>query len=86
MSDITEPPKNGCFDRKPFAPTQTIGRELVLYGETLVSHRVEIPNFTAADSSCQFTKSELGRVDLGCIGCRWRHAVSSHVDKESFHG
>lgn len=72
MSNTTEPRKNGCFDRKPFAPTQTIGHRLALYGETLVNHRVEIPNFTAADSSCQYTKSNLGRIDAGCLCCKWR--------------
>lgn len=64
--------KNGCFNRPPFAPTQTIGRELVLQDGALVSRPVEIPNFSAANPSCQYTKSDLGQADKGCHGCGWR--------------
>ena len=63
---------NGCFDRKPFAATQTIGKELVLQDGALVSRPVQIPNFSVADSSCHYTLSDLGRADAGCLGCKWR--------------
>lgn len=62
----------GCHNRPPFVATQTIGRELVLRGLNLVSQPVQIPNFSAADSACHFTRSDLGRADAGCLGCRWR--------------
>ena len=62
---------NGCFDRPLFAATQTIGKEYVMVMGLLVTRPVQIPNFSVADSSCQFTKSDLGRIDKGCLGCVW---------------
>jgi hypothetical protein len=68
----TQKRRNGCFDRPAFAQTQTIGRELVLEDGALVSRPVQIPNFSAADSSCRYTLSDLGQADKGCLGCCWR--------------
>lgn len=63
---------NGCHNRPVFAQTQTIGCELVLKDGALVSRPVQIPNFSAADSSCRYTLSGLGQEDAGCVGCGWR--------------
>lgn len=63
---------NGCHNRAAFLAHQTIGKELVLQDGALVSRPVQIPNFSAADSSCRYTLSDLGQADKGCTGCGWR--------------
>ena len=58
---------NGCHNRKPFAET---------YGGFGISSKTGgsiesvIPFVMAKD--CQYTKSELGKRDAGCHGCKWR--------------
>ena len=69
---MTAPRLNGCHNRDQFAATVQIGAEQALQDGRLVALPVVIPNFSAVDSRCQYTKSVLGRVDVGCIGCGWR--------------
>lgn len=72
MSNTTHR-KNGCHNRAPFAAMQTIGTTPCFgeYGQ-LITRPVQINNFSAADSSCQYIKSALGQKDEGCMGCKWR--------------
>lgn len=51
--------KNGCFDRKAF-----VSAYLSAYGQV-------IKNFSAG-KPCEYTHSDLGQADKGCIGCKWR--------------
>lgn len=59
MSHTTEPHKNGCHDRAPFAT------EYRLTGGGMQA------NFSAG-KPCEYTKSALGQTDKGCLGCKWR--------------
>lgn len=56
---MTTPHLNGCHDRPPFSPVVTLKD-----GKT-------IPNFSYGQP-CKYTHSDLGRLDLGCTGCKWR--------------
>lgn len=59
MSDKPAPRLNGCHNREPFVV------EYPLTGGGMQA------NFSAG-KPCEYTKSNLGRVDPGCIGCKWR--------------
>lgn len=50
---------NGCHNRWPFVAAYVLSNGTIL------------PNFSFG-KPCEFTKSDLGRVDKGCTGCRWR--------------
>lgn len=50
--------RNGCHNRKPFAPVVQIDAE----------HSYPFRMST----NCEYTKTALGRKDDGCLGCTWR--------------
>lgn len=57
----------GCHNRKPFKQAQ------VLHGmssKTGGPVKILIPFKMAPD--CQYTKTELGQKDPGCINCKWK--------------
>jgi len=57
----------GCYNRKPFKSAQ------VLHGmssKTGGHVKILIPFRMATD--CQYTKTELGQKDPGCVDCRWK--------------
>ena len=77
---------NGCHDRKAFKsfmeithiaikpvvvmqhfkkPRQDVYRNEVVEEVTVIPFRMEM--------ECQYTKSNLGQIDAGCEGCRWRY-------------
>ena len=62
----------GCYDRNEFAELVTIGTRPAIVMGRLVTRPVQIPNFTAADSRCRYTLSDLGQADEKCQGCGWR--------------
>ena len=49
---------DGYYDSEPGMPLARIPR------------MVEVPFTMSPD--CQYTQSDLGRVDAGCNGCKWR--------------
>lgn len=55
----------GCHNRPPFAAAQVLHGFRSDNGHYI---RVEIPNRMNHD--CQFTKTDLGRVDPGCTDCK----------------
>lgn len=55
----TQDHRNGCHNRLPFVA------EYRLTGGGMQQ------NFSAG-KPCEYTKSNLGKVDPGCTGCKWR--------------
>lgn len=72
----------GCHNRAPFKPmVETVAMEAALTpvnGAALhiprVVHRSWPHVFT---TDCQYTKSNLGKTDPQCVGCKWRESWSS---------
>lgn len=64
----------GCHDRAPFAP-EYLGVRRSAGSVTPVP--VWIKN--TGTKTCQYTESDLGKVDLRCDGCNHKQAVA-HVD------
>ena len=64
---------NGCFNHAPYPkliPLPSV-YHINVEGHHVLCDAVEmIPNVFTTD--CQFTKTQLGREDKGCIGCSWR--------------
>lgn len=61
---------NGCHNREPFKDGQ------VLHGISSATGRpvrVFIPN--RMNPGCQYTKTELGQRDPGCVGCKWKQEL-----------
>ena len=50
--------QDGYYDSEPGMPLARIPR------------MVEVPFSMSPD--CGYTKSDLGRADVGCVGCKWR--------------
>ena len=63
----------GCFNRKPFPAliplpaVQPISIDGYIVGTKAVQM---VRNVFAKD--CQYTLTDLGHADEGCIGCKWR--------------
>jgi hypothetical protein len=68
----------GCYNHAPHKDTfQTVSVEAVPNsgmfasdGMTIAVVTREWPNVFTRD--CQFRKTELGKADPGCVGCKWR--------------
>ena len=58
---------NGCHNHKPYA--NTFG-SYGLDSRTGEIRYFELPNPNRKD--CQYCKTELGKTDKGCDGCKWR--------------
>ena len=67
---MTAKPNYGCWNRKPYAAQQVLHGVSSATGEpvrTVVHNRM--------NPDCQYTKTELGKVDVRCAGCSWRGPV-----------
>lgn len=61
---------NGCHNRKPFVAEMRVQdgyQPDAWYTDARVAKTVSMPFRMAPD--CQYTLTELGRVDKGCVGC-----------------
>ena len=56
----------GCHDRAPYAPI------VIVRPARGDDPEISYPHRMAKD--CQFTKTDLGRSDSRCDGCKWRAA------------
>ncbi len=68
---------NGCYNRAPFEETvDTLAVEPVPtpvgggWFYTAMAVERSWPNRFAQD--CQYRKTDLGKADPGCVGCKWR--------------
>lgn len=58
---------NACHNRKPFSPTTRVQNGwLNSWARNMVDMEFRM------DPKCVYSTSDLGQVDKGCIGCRWR--------------
>jgi hypothetical protein len=58
---------HGCHDRAPFADVALVQKGWSTDGRRSM---LEVPFTMAKD--CQYVKSELGKADPQCSGCRWK--------------
>ena len=56
----------GCHNREPYKRFYK-GQDGWFNGK-----RVDVTIDFTMTPDCQYTKTELGRKDQGCIGCKWR--------------
>ena len=63
---------NGCHNRPEYRAVQPMQDGWYLDGTTRTPRLVAVPFRMAPD--CQYTLSDLGRVDTGCVACKWRAA------------
>lgn len=62
--------KHGCHNRAPFKTITPVQDGWYMDGVTRVPKMVAVPFRMAFD--CQYCKTDLGKVDKGCEGCRWK--------------
>lgn len=67
---------NGCFNREPFKDSMIVQDGAYLDGYTS-SPRLKSSPFRMA-KDCQYTLTELGKVDPQCAGCKWKHKEVKH--------
>ena len=60
----------GCFNRPAFRAVLPVQDGWFLDSDTRTPRMV--PWVIRAEPDCQYTLSDLGRVDLGCTGCTWK--------------
>ena len=60
----------GCHNRREFPANVMVQDGWLMDGQSRTAKMVAKPFAMTRD--CQYTKSELGRVDAGCTGCRHR--------------
>lgn len=65
---------NGCHNRADYKPSYWV-QDGYYNSEpgmppARIPRMVEVPFTMSPD--CEYTKSDLGRVDAGCKGCKWR--------------
>lgn len=60
----------GCRNRPEYRAVVVVQDGWYLDGTTRVPRMAAVPFRQSPD--CQYTHSELGRADAGCIGCKWR--------------
>jgi hypothetical protein len=53
----------GCHNRSPYKP---------YFEPKPLEERIKLLIEFKMKTDCQYTKTELGRKDQGCIGCKWR--------------
>ena len=63
----------GCFNRAPFTKTVPLKSHynISVEGHHVVCDAVELIPFVFT-KTCVYTTSELGKSDIGCLGCNWR--------------
>lgn len=57
--------QHGCYNRKPFVQTVSSISGYVPEG----TQRPSWPNVMS--KACEYTKTQLGRTDKSCAGCKW---------------
>lgn len=60
----------GCYNRKPYKPTLWVQNGWFSTGARVM---VEVPFVMSKE--CQYTTTELGQKDSGCIGCEWQFKI-----------
>ena len=68
------PPKYGCHNRKAYKPKLFVQNGWWLDGITKTAKVEQAPFRMAPD--CQYTKTELGKVDERCAGCKHKVDVA----------
>lgn len=58
----------GCFDRGEYVTESSVQDG---WNEDGTRKVIQIPFKMTRD--CQYTFTELGQKDHGCVGCKWRH-------------
>lgn len=64
--------KNGCFDRKPLSTRIVVADGWFQDGYTRTPRMVSIPD--PMTKQCNYTTTELGRVDPFCTDCKHKEA------------
>lgn len=62
---------NGCHNRDPYKAHLMVQDGYHQNTAARIAKMKQIESF-AHKSECQYTKSESGRNDAGCDGCKWR--------------
>lgn len=65
--------KNGCYNRPALRTERIVQDGWTLSGWDWKPIRIRIADPMTKD--CQYTKTELGKVDKGCEGCAWKEYV-----------
>jgi hypothetical protein len=65
--------KHGCHNRAPLPKLVDMPAvyNISIEGHAVVCDGIEVIPFVFK-RDCQYTLTELGRTDKGCIGCEWR--------------
>lgn len=66
---------HGCYDRAPLNETVVVQDGWTSSGQaatTRLPKLVTLPN--PLTKECQYTKSNMGKTDPKCVGCKWREA------------
>lgn len=61
---------HGCYNRPAYVSIVPMQDGWYQDGYTRTPRMIGVPFRMAPD--CQYTLTELGRVDVGCVGCKWR--------------
>ena len=73
----TETYRNGCFDRAPYVQSFPATDSIRVKGLAVTLGRVQVP-FRMAEN-CQYAISDLGQVDRGCDGCKWKDGIPMRI-------
>lgn len=68
----TDTYRNGCHDRKPFKTLVAVQD-----GWTLDGRRDMTRVYNPMAKDCQYALTEIGKMDKGCTGCKWRAVPQS---------
>lgn len=63
---------NGCHNRKPYKTSTPMQDGWYMDGVTRTAKMIPVP--FRMNPQCQYTRSELGKVDPRCNGCKWKAA------------
>ena len=72
MTSTFKTPHNGCFDHPPYAQKVQVQDGWDAFGGR---NMITIDN--PMSKVCEYTKTELGRVDLRCTDCKHKHTETS---------
>ena len=72
---MSHPHRNGCHDHKPYRVSMPVADGYFIDGVTRISKMISVPFRQAL--TCQYTKTDLGKLDAGCSACKWRAVLES---------
>lgn len=72
--------RNGCHNRPAFRAAMPMQDGWRLDGPTRTPRLVSVP--FRMKRECGYTSSDLGRIDPGCLGCRWRESLADDQQME----